>query len=79
MDKQELTKIIDKCYDATCESLVGPPLGKNGENVFVINHIPYEVFKMLLASELPHKHESSNTMKGSMEVKEPGDDWKKNE
>ena len=81
MEKTELIDIINKCYKAVNESVLGEIVTKKEDGSFVMNTLPMETYRQLLASELPHINISTTSLKQSgelgMELKEPGDTWKK--
>ena len=82
MEELEITSLINKCYKAVENSTVGQIVSKKEDDSYVINSIPWEVFKTVLGSQLPHISVTTTSLKQSgnigMKIDEfPGDTWKK--
>ena len=76
MNKPEMISLLNKCYEAVNESIIGPVEAEfEGKKVlksqFVVN-----ILEILVRSQLPILQEMSNTIAGGMTLKEPGENWK---
>ena len=81
MEKLELINLINKCYEAVNESVLGEIVTKKEDGTCIINNLPFDTYRQVLGSSLPHINISTTSVKQSgevgMEIKEPGDTWKK--
>lgn len=70
MNKENLIKLINDCFDSVNESKAGPIMSKKEDGSTELHSVGYNTFLYLLNSLSP-KNVSAN-----MTMKEAGDNWK---